>query len=80
MMDGSGDELLRTKHIFSDFHKWVLYLDKDKSLWVLSSDIGDGVWKWDSKSSQYIYSAFDHYLEGREVPPYMYDDLKDYLD
>lgn len=80
MKDGSGNELLRNKYDFSNLHRWVLYLDEDKTLWVFSSDIGDGIWKWDPKTNRYIYSPFDHHLTGREVPRYLYNDLKDYFD
>jgi hypothetical protein len=80
MKDDAGNEILRNKYNLSILHKWALYLDKDESLWVLSSDIGDGLWKRDSATNQYSYIGFDHYLTAREVPEDLYNDLKDYFD
>jgi hypothetical protein len=79
MTDVAGNEIVRNKYDFSDFHKWALYLDKDKSLWVFSSDIGDGLWKRNPETNQYTYIGFDHHLTRGEVPKDLYTDLEEFF-
>lgn len=80
LMDSAKNEIARNVHDFSDLHKWALYLDKDKSLWVLSSDIGYSMLKRNPQTNQYTYTEFDHYLTKDEVPKYLYEDLKEFFD
>jgi hypothetical protein len=79
IIDKTKKEVARSMHDFSDLHEWALYLDKDKSLWVLSSDIGYSKWEWNPQTNQYAYIEFDHYLTKDEVPEYLYEDLKDFF-
>lgn len=78
--DSSRKEIAYNMHDFSDLHAWALYLDKDKSLWVLSSDIGYSQWKWNPETNQYKYVEFSHYLTKDEVPRHLYEDLKEFFD
>jgi hypothetical protein len=78
--DSSKKEIAHNMHDFSDLHAWGLYLDKDKSLWVLSSDIGYSQWKWNPETNQYKYVEFSHYLTKDEVPRHLYEDLKEFFD
>jgi len=75
VLDHHGNMLIQNPHTFSSLHRWALYLDKDESLWVLSSDIGHYIFKKDTTSGTYKYLQFDHYLKKDEVPEYMYNDL-----
>jgi hypothetical protein len=77
--DYAGRSLLQNPHAISALHRWALYLDKDGSLWVLSSDIGDSIFKKDSITGMYKYSQFNHYLKKNDVPNYLYDDLKSFV-
>lgn len=78
--NSSNNEIAHNMHDFSDLHEWALYLDKDKSLWVLSSDLGYSKWKWNPQTNQYTYIEFDHYLTKDEVPKYLCEDLKEFFD
>jgi hypothetical protein len=78
VLNHAGNILFKNPHSFSALHKWALYLDKEESLWVLSGDIGDSIFKKDS-TGIYNYSQFSHYLRRKDVPDYMYDDLKDFV-
>lgn len=53
MLSSTGDTLINNGN-FSSLHRWALLLDKDRTLWVFSSDIGHSFWKLDTKSGKYI--------------------------
>lgn len=74
--DINGRHLFSSVHSFSSLHNWVLYLDKDGNLWVLSSDIGYSTYKKDSVG-RYEYSELSRRLTKSDVPGYLYNDLKD---
>ena len=79
MWDNKNNELLRSNRNISDLHKWVIYLDKGKSLWVLSSDIGDARWS-KTPSGIYTYEEFGRHLTKIEMPPEIENDIAEYFE
>jgi len=79
VLDNHGNILVQNPHVFSSLHRWALYLDKDESLWVFSSDIGHYIFRKDISTGRYQYSQFDHFLTKDEVPEYIYNDLESFV-
>jgi hypothetical protein len=77
--DQAGKILLQNPHAFSALHRWALYLDKEESLWVFSSDIGHYIFRKDLATGEYEYSQFSHFLKRNEIPEYIYNDLKSFV-
>jgi hypothetical protein len=76
MLDSKGDTLIRSDKKFSMFHRWALQLDKDQTLWVLSSDIGHGCWKKDPITHKYIKRDFFGPILKDSIPVEVYSTLK----
>lgn len=78
--DYSGEVLIDMPNEFSNLHRWILYIDKSQSIWVLSSDLGHSLWKRNDSDHAYEQVNFSNYLEKEDVPNYLYNDLKDFFD
>ncbi|MEO9964790.1 MAG: hypothetical protein ABJF11_03310 [Reichenbachiella sp.] len=65
MLDSTYNVLLRDNFKISLFHNWGLYLDENKNLWVLSSDIGHSCWIYNDSTNTYtnqvLYGKIDEY-------------------
>lgn len=81
MVDSKGNQLLSNgKVTASVLHNWAFYLDDDKNLWCLSSDLGHSEWKFDSVQNKYSLIKFGHNLEREAVPTALYRDLRIFFD
>ncbi|MGB3182797.1 MAG: hypothetical protein WBB45_15510 [Cyclobacteriaceae bacterium] len=68
-MIGQNKKILaQEQNPISTFQRWALHLDKSRNLWVLSSDIGDSIWQFDSISNSYKRSEIYGVLNLDSVP------------
>ena len=78
MLNVDGDTLVSTDQKFSSFQRWAIHLDKDKNLWVFSSDIGDACWERDPSSEQYAKREFIGLIPKDSIPAEVYNTLKEF--
>jgi len=68
LRDGRGNEKLRFNENISVFQEWGFYLDKNDTLWVFSSDIGNSLWVKNKKNDSYSEIIMDHLYNTSKVP------------
>lgn len=68
LVDEIGELLIQTNERISIVHKWGIFVDKNYSVWVFSSDIGHSVWRRDI-NGEYRFEVFDRALFKTDVPP-----------
>jgi len=76
MLNSKGDTLIISDRKFSTFHRWALQIDKDRNLWVLSSDIGHSCWKRSIENGKYIKQEFFGPISKDSIPAEIYNTLK----
>ena len=81
MVDSSGKVLLRNGEITgSVLHNWAFYLDSEKNLWALSSDLGHVKWDYDPDQNKYSPVVLHHNIDRDIVPASLYRDLYEFFD
>ncbi|NOS93403.1 MAG: hypothetical protein HOP30_15900 [Cyclobacteriaceae bacterium] len=79
VLNQKGNVVIKTDMNISKFQRWGLFLDEQKNLWVLSSDVGDAVWKLDSSTGRYNKKMFHYYLTKDSVPRELYNSKLKYF-
>ena len=79
LKDSLGGQLITYKENISTYQKWAFFIDENKSLWVLSSDIGNTWWRRDTDRQLYTYIRIDHLFDKSTIPKDVYQEIKEFL-
>ncbi len=79
MYDSLDNQLLKFNENISAYQRWAFIMDEDGSLWVLSSDIGNAVWKKNLDTKKYEFIKMDMYFDKSTIPKSIYNKIKPYV-